>query len=79
MSVEVETQGRVTLVTLHRPDVRNAVRLVAVVGDRARRFGQAACRMIAAHGEPVGIARGGSGVMASGCSHHVNMRRNISR
>ena len=25
MSVEVETQGRVTLVTLHRPDVRNAV------------------------------------------------------
>ncbi len=25
MSVDVETQGRVTLVTLHRPDVRNAV------------------------------------------------------
>jgi len=25
MSIQVETQGRVTLVTLHRPDVRNAV------------------------------------------------------
>jgi hypothetical protein len=42
------------------------VGLVAVVGNRVEWLGQAACRIVAAHGEPVGIARIRSGMVGIG-------------